>query len=122
MYEAGGVAYVYLVYGMHHCMNVVTGPRGFPAAILLRATEPPREGASASGPGRLCRAFAIDRRLDGRSLGGPEIWVEEGEPVTDRQVRRTARIGVGYAGVWARRRLRFLVRAHPAVSGPARLR
>jgi DNA-3-methyladenine glycosylase len=117
MFEAGGVAYVYLVYGMHHCLNVVTGSAGYPAAVLLRATEPPVEGVSASGPGRLTRAFRIDRTLDGASLRGPELWLERGEPVGDGNVRRTARIGVHYAGPWARKPYRFLIRDHPRVSG-----
>ncbi|HEX6851436.1 MAG TPA: DNA-3-methyladenine glycosylase [Candidatus Polarisedimenticolaceae bacterium] len=117
MYEAGGVAYVYLVYGMHHCLNVVTGGAGDPQAILLRATTSP-DGTSASGPGRLCRAFRVDRTLDGASLLEDALWIERGPTVADRDVRRTPRIGVDYAGGWARRRLRFVVAGHPDVSGP----
>ena len=121
MFEAGGIAYVYLVYGMHHCLNIVTGEAGHPAAILLRAATSPGDG-SASGPGRLTRAFAVDRALDGASfLSGP-LWLEAGEPVPDRAVRRTRRIGVDYAGAWATRRYRFVVAGHPDVSGPAALR
>jgi DNA-3-methyladenine glycosylase len=116
MFEAGGVAYVYLVYGMHHCLNVVTGPEGYPAAVLLRATEPPLGEGSTSGPGRLTRAFGIDRSLDGASLLGPQLWLERGGPVKDREVRRTPRIGVDYAGPWARKRYRFLIDGHAAVS------
>jgi DNA-3-methyladenine glycosylase len=118
MFEAGGLAYVYQVYGVNHCLNVVTGERDYPAAVLIRATESPPGGASASGPGRLCRAFRIDRALDGCSLLGSELWLEEGTPVADREVRRTPRIGVGYAGAWARRRLRLVIRGHPDASGP----
>lgn len=115
MFEPGGLAYVYLVYGMHHCLNVVTGDAGHPAAILIRATESPN-AASATGPGRLTRAFGVDRSLDGTSfLKGP-MWIEEGEPVADRAVRRTPRIGVDYAGAWASRRYRFIIAGHPAVS------
>ena len=115
MFEPGGLAYVYLVYGMHHCLNVVTGDAGYPAAILLRAAEPP-DDASASGPGRLTRAFGVDRTLDGSSfLDGP-LSLEAGDPVADRLVRRTRRIGVDYAGAWASRRYRFLIKDHPAVS------
>jgi DNA-3-methyladenine glycosylase len=69
MFEAGGIAYVYLVYGMHHCLNVVTGAAGTPDAVLLRAATAPAR-ASASGPGRLARAFRVDRALDGASLAG----------------------------------------------------
>ena len=122
MYDAGGATYVYLVYGMNHCLNVVTGDRGYPAAILLRATEAPEEGVSASGPGRLCRAFSVDRELDRVSLAGRTLWLEHGVAVADRAVRRTRRIGVDYAGSWARRRYRFVIRDHPAASGPRALR
>lgn len=106
MFEAGGIAYVYFVYGMHHCLNVVTGPEGYPAAVLLRAAESP-DGAPANGPGRLTRAFAIDRSLDGASLLGPDLWIEAGRTVPDAEVVRTPRIGVHYAGAWARRHFRF---------------
>lgn len=122
MFRAGGVAYVFLVYGMHRCMNVVTGEHGHPGAVLLRAAEvdgPPR---SASGPGRLARWFDIDLDLSGASLAGREIWLESGAPVPDRAVRMTPRIGVDYAGEWAEVPYRFLIAGHPAVSGPARLR
>lgn len=118
MFEAGGIAYVYLVYGMHHCLNVVTGDQGYPAAVLLRAAESPGGAASASGPGRLTRAFRVDRSFDGASLLGPRLWLEAGEPVADRRVRRGPRVGVDYAGPWSRKRFRFVIRDHPAVSGP----
>lgn len=122
MFEAGGIAYVYRIYGMHDCFNVVTGPAGYPAAVLVRATESPAAGVSASGPGRLCRAFGIDRAFDGRSLCGRELWLERGEALPEARVRRTARIGVQYAGAWAARRYRFVVRDHAAASGPRALR
>jgi len=121
MFEPGGVAYVYLVYGIHHCFNVVTGPGGYPAAVLVRATEPPDGELSASGPGRLTRAFAIGRSDDGCTLLGRQLWIERGSEVEDRAVRRTRRIGVDYAGVWARRRYRFVIAGHPDLSGPAAL-
>jgi DNA-3-methyladenine glycosylase len=109
MFEAGGLAYVYLVYGMHHCLNIVTGDAGFPAAVLLRGATSPT-AASASGPGRLTKAFSVDRGLDGSSfLSGP-LWLEAGDPVPDRSVRRTPRIGVDYAGSWASRRFRFVLK------------
>jgi DNA-3-methyladenine glycosylase len=121
MFEAGGLAYVYLVYGMHHCLNIVTGDAGDPTAVLLRAAEPP-DGSSASGPGRLTRTFRVDRTLDGSSfLDGP-LWLEAGEPVADRRVRRTPRIGVEYAGTSAALRYRFIIAGHPDVSGPKSLR
>lgn len=116
MFRAGGVAYVFLVYGMHHCLNVVTGPAGFPAAVLIRAAEPITGRFDARGPGRLTRSFAIDRSLDGASLAGPALWLEPGAPVHDRHVARTPRIGVDYAGDWADAPLRFVVADSPALS------
>ena len=116
MFESGGLAYIYLVYGMHHCLNVVTGEAGYPAAILLRTAESPG-ASSASGPGRLTRAFQVDRALDGSSFVSGPLWIEAGEPVPDRAVRRTRRIGVDYAGSWASRRYRFIIAHHPALSG-----
>lgn len=122
MFEAGGIAYVFRVYGIHFCLNAVTGRQGFPAAVLLRAAESPIDGVSASGPGRLCRAFSVDASFDGASFVGPDLWLEPGDLAPDRAVQRTARIGVDYAGAWARRRLRFVVAGSPDASGPRRLR
>ena len=121
MFEAGGLAYVYLVYGMHHCLNIVTGEKGHPSAVLLRAAESPGNG-SASGPGRLTRAFQVDRALDGSSfLSGP-LWLEAGEPASKGDICRTRRIGVDYAGASALLPYRFTIASHPAVSGPRKLR
>ena len=107
MFGPPGRAYVYLIFGIHHCLNLVTREAGYPAAVLLRAAESPVAGQSASGPGRLTRTFRIDRSLDGASFLGAELFLEAGAPVSDRQVRRTARIGVDYAGAWAKKPWRF---------------
>ncbi|HUC44530.1 MAG TPA: DNA-3-methyladenine glycosylase [Candidatus Sulfotelmatobacter sp.] len=108
MWEDGGLAYVYLIYGMHHCLNVVTGDAGAPSAVLLRAAVLDG-GEVVPGPGRLTRAFGIDRRLDGASfLTGQTLWIEKGEPVASRRIRRTPRIGVEYAGAWAAKPYRFV--------------
>jgi DNA-3-methyladenine glycosylase len=109
MFEAGGIAYVFLVYGMHNCLNVVTGAKGYPAAVLLRSAEPPRDGLSASGPGRLGRAFEIDRSLSGISFSGGKLWIEAGEPPPASRIVRKPRIGVAYAGAWASRKYRFVL-------------
>ncbi|HEX5041566.1 MAG TPA: DNA-3-methyladenine glycosylase [Candidatus Polarisedimenticolaceae bacterium] len=122
MFRGGGIAYVYLIYGMHHCLNLVTGEEGHPSAVLLRAAAWADDPKAASGPGKLARAFGIDRTLNGASLLGPDLWLEEGSPVPDPAVARSRRIGVDYAGAWASRRLRFFVRGHPSVSGPKRMR
>ena len=78
MFGPPGHAYVYFIYGMHHCLNVVTGPGGHASAVLLRALEPVSNiDTSASGPGRLCRALAIDRRLNGHDLTTGELVLAE---------------------------------------------
>jgi len=118
MFGPAGVAYVYLIYGRSHCLNVVTGVPGEPSAVLLRAAEP-IEGClhSTRGPGNLCRALAVTReRHDGMVLGGAELLLLDG-PSPDVIVA-TPRIGVESAGSrWARRRWRFTVAGSAWVSG-----
>jgi len=114
-----GRSYVYLVYGMYWCLNAVTDPEGHPAAVLIRGIEPLEGIAGATdGPGKLCRALSIDRRLNGIELSGGELYFEEGAPPV--RIASSARIGVDYAGAWARRRLRFYERGNPFVSGSPR--
>ena len=118
MFGPPGHAYVYFIYGIWHCLNVVTGGEDVPHAVLLRALEPLAglEGR-ASGPGLLCRAMDIDRRLNGTDLCAGPLWIER--PLMPRAVRigRSPRIGVGYAGDWAARPWRFFDRDSPCVSG-----
>lgn len=104
MYTAGGVWYVYLCYGVHEMLNLVTGPEGRPAAILIRGVE------GVTGPGRLTRAFGIDRRFNARPASrAAGLWIEDdGFAVPGRSIRATPRIGVAYAGpVWAAKPWRF---------------
>ena len=133
MYLGGGHAYVYFTYGMHHCLNVVCGRPGDGTAVLLRAVEPV-EGLDAmyarrpaarrdrdlcSGPGKLTQALALDRDADGLDLRtSPVLFLERLRwgPPAPRHIARTPRIGVGYSGAWARRRLRFLIMGNPCVS------
>ena len=119
MFGPPGVAYVYLIYGTSHCVNVVCGPEGFPAAVLLRAAEP-LEGClhSTRGPGNLCRALGIRReRTNGLDLLGGALFVEDA-PRPRERVRVTPRVNVGHAGPWAARRWRWLLEGSPWVSGP----
>jgi DNA-3-methyladenine glycosylase len=122
MFGPAGVAYVYLIYGSSHCLNVVTGRPGEPSAVLLRAAEP-LEGClhSTRGPGNLCRALAVTRaRHDGMDLSGDELFLEAG-PAPVGRVLVTPRVNVASAGpVWARRRWRFAVAGSRWVSGPRR--
>lgn len=144
MYGPPGTAYVYFTYGMHFCFNVVCGGEGEPVAVLIRALEPieglglmrahraarlgrarrPRELRDSdlcSGPGKLCQAMAVDRKLDRVDLTDSSlIWLERGvsKGFPPEPLGNSPRIGVGYSGVWAARPLRWFVRGNPHVSGP----
>ena len=108
-----GTAYVYLIYGMYHCLNVVTEREGFPAAVLIRAVQqcqaPPALPALIDGPGRVCRSFQIDLALNRWDLTvGEGLWLEDrGDTITDDDVLTAPRIGVDYAGEWAAKPFRF---------------
>ena len=129
MYARGGTAYVYFVYGMYHQFNVVTAGEDVPHAILVRALEPVeglslmrrRRGGVAhrdltSGPGKLCIALGIDRRLDGADLLGERVWIEPGSPVAARAIACGPRVGIDYAEDWVDRPWRFWLRGNPFVS------
>jgi DNA-3-methyladenine glycosylase len=125
MFGEPGHAYVYFIYGFWYCINVVTAAAGVPHAVLLRALEPVSGVTDKTwGPGLLCRAMNIDRRLNGVDLLGDVLWVERpAEPSRRARITRTTRIGVDYAGEWARRPWRFFDSASPYVSTvPARKR
>ena len=132
MFGPPGHAYVYLIYGMHHMLNLVTEAEGFPAAVLIRAIEPveglvqmqTRRGRQrgvnlTNGPGKLCAALAIDRQLSGRPLVlGSDIWLEEGTPVPPTDVATGPRIGIDYAAPEDRAApWRFWIRGNRFVSG-----
>jgi DNA-3-methyladenine glycosylase len=102
-----GISYVYLIYGMYHMLNVVTERPEFPAAVLIRAIEV--DGELIDGPGKLCRELGIDRSLHRFDLThGSQLWFEDrGERVSRKQVGTFPRIGVDYAGAWAKKPWRF---------------
>jgi DNA-3-methyladenine glycosylase len=146
MYAAPGIAYVYLVYGMHHCLNVVTEADGEPAALLVRAVEPltgldamraARLAANrarpvrdvpdvrlAAGPGLVGAAFSIDRSVNGLDLCDPASPLRLESPPRDEPVPTiiaTPRIGISYAGEpWASQPWRLLVDGSPAISRSTR--
>ncbi len=119
MFGPPGHAYVYFIYGFWHCLNLVTEAEGVPHAVLLRALEPVSGIADKTwGPGLLCRAMHIDKALNGADLCGDVLWLER-PPVSARRpprIARSARIGVDYAGEWARRPWRFYDRDSRYVS------
>jgi DNA-3-methyladenine glycosylase len=117
MFGPPGHAYVYLIYGMHHCLNVVTEREGHGAAVLLRAIEPVENIAGkTSGPGLLCRALAVDRRLNGQDLLSADLFIAAPEAAEKYFIAKRPRIGVDYARHWAKRHLRFYIRGNPFVS------
>lgn len=123
MFGPPGRAYIYLIYGMHHCLNFVCAREGLAQAVLIRAGEP-REGESfmekfrsgrprhkwTSGPGRLCTALALTRGENGLLLAPPELWLEAGSPLSKNRRGRSPRIGVESAGESARWPWRFYER------------
>jgi DNA-3-methyladenine glycosylase len=117
MYGPPGHAYVYLIYGVYWCMNVVTEREGHASAVLLRAIEPVRnvEGRT-QGPGLLCKAMRIDKRLNGHDLLSSTFYVARSRDSEPPDIVRRARIGVDYAGAWAKRLLRFYIKDDPFVS------
>ncbi|HEX2531674.1 MAG TPA: DNA-3-methyladenine glycosylase [Burkholderiaceae bacterium] len=117
MYGPPGVAYVYLIYGVHHCMNVVTEPEGHGSAVLIRALEPVQHLASNTrGPGLLCKAMQIDRRLDGKRLDSDDFCIAAPMEREAVSIVRRPRIGVAYAGEWAEKPLRFYIEGNDFVS------
>jgi DNA-3-methyladenine glycosylase len=128
MFGPAGHAYVYFIYGFYNMLNLVTEAKDYPAAVLIRAVEPVtgielmKERRKthalrnlASGPGKLCQAFAVDRTLNGASLNSHVLYVEDrGESAP--KYRATPRIGVDYAGTWKDKPYRFLVRGSDFVS------
>jgi DNA-3-methyladenine glycosylase len=121
MHGPVGHAYVYLVYGMHYCLNVVARADGAPAgAVLLRALELPDAGDArlAAGPAKLTKAMSIDLRLNGHDLTtGPDLWLAAGGLKSGESVAVGPRVGVAYAGEgWADRPWRFWLAANRSVS------
>jgi DNA-3-methyladenine glycosylase len=129
MFENGGRAYIYMIYGVYFCLNAVTEPEGHPAAVLIRAIEPiehvaamrklrgnpRREQDIASGPGKLCMAMGIDKRLNGASLAGETLWIEDRKLTVD-EIAASPRVGVDYAGEYKDKPWRFYIPGNPHVS------
>jgi len=127
MFGPPGFAYVFFVYGMHWHVNLVTTADETPHAVLIRAVEPlagvelmaerrglaPGDPNLTNGPGKLCEAFAIDKRCYGLDLCKPPLFLSDGPR---GKVARSPRIGVDYAGAWAARPWRFFEAANPFVS------
>jgi DNA-3-methyladenine glycosylase len=110
MFGAAGVWYVYLCYGVHWMLNIVTGPEEYPAAVLIRGA------GELNGPGRLTRALAITGELNRKPAGRESgLWLEEGRPVAPQAILTAPRVGVDYAGPdWSSRHYRFIAPPCPS--------
>ncbi len=129
MFEQGGHAYVYMIYGFYFCLNAVTEPKDYPAAVLIRAVEPLeqiavmrrlrknplRDTNIASGPGKLCMAMAIDKELNGADLTGNTLWIED-RKLEVGTIDAGPRIGVDYAGEYKDKPWRFYISGNLHVS------
>ena len=99
MYGEAGRAYVYMVYGMHHCLNVVTEKKNFPAAALIRGIAVEGGNVMLDGPGKLCRFLKIDRKFNGWDLTeGKKLWIEKGIKIKKPRIKKSKRVGIDYAG------------------------
>lgn len=133
MYEDGGITYVYLCYGIHHLLNVVTGSKNNPQAVLIRGIEP-LQGVDVmlarrrmlqlapritAGPGSVAKALGIDKSLNAKDLLGDEIWIEDnGIQIKPTLIVSSPRVGVDYAEDHALLPWRFYIKGNQYVSKP----
>lgn len=125
MYAQGGIAYVYFIYGMYNCLNVVTRPAGEPEAVLVRGLIP-TEGIDimrqlrplaksdsylANGPGKLCQALKLTREHNGLDLRGSRLYLTDGKSIADELIEDLPRVGIDYAGDAIHWPLRFRIQS-----------
>jgi DNA-3-methyladenine glycosylase len=129
MFGPAGFAYVYMIYGFHFCLNVVTDHEGFASAVLIRAIQPlenanvmkklrgnpEREIDIGSGPGKLCQALSIDKELNGEDLEGKILWFED-RLFRPQHILTSPRVGIDYAGEYRDKLWRFYIQDNPHVS------
>lgn len=134
MFSEGGHAYVYLCYGIHSMVNVVSGPKNHPHAILIRAIEPKenigvmkqriktkkKDILLGSGPGNVCKSMGIHTKHNGQELFiNEEMWIEDSEePIAEKNIIKSPRVGIAYAKEWANKPWRFYIKNNESVSKP----
>jgi DNA-3-methyladenine glycosylase len=117
MFGPPGYVYVYMIYGMYYCMNVVTEREGHASAVLLRAIEPVKNVIGRTqGPGLLCKSMEIDRRLNAHDLLSDDFYIADRPKNEQLVIANRPRVGVAYAKHWQRRLLRFYIKGNPFVS------
>lgn len=129
MYEHGGVAYIYLIYGMYHCLNVVSSKKDHPEAVLIRALEPcdgiewlktksrvQQEKKILNGPGKLCKVLEIDKNLNAHDFTQRPLWIEEGKEISPLHIVCSPRINIAYAEEWISKPLRYSIKDSPYIS------
>jgi len=117
MFGPPGYAYVYLIYGIYHCMNVVTQAEGHASAVLLRAVEPIQQISERThGPGLLCKAMHINKTQNGHDLLSPNFYIAESSEQENFKITKRPRVGVDYAKHWAKRHLRFYIQGNTFIS------
>jgi len=117
LFGEAGHAYIYLIYGIYYCMNVVTEAEGRGCAVLLRALEPIKNLASRTeGPGLLCKAMHINKNLNAHDLLSDDFYIAEKSNEAPFSIVKKPRVGVAYAKHWAKRHLRFYIKGNPFVS------
>lgn len=111
MFGGAGYFYIYLIYGMYYCLNVVTEKAGYPAAVLIRGVVVSGKNVKLlNGPGKVCRYFKIDKRLNGQNVAiGKNLWLEKGKPNKPSKIIKAKRAGVDYAGKWQHKKWRFIL-------------
>ncbi len=129
MFGPPGHAYVYLIYGVHHCLNIVSGPEGVAQAVLIRAIEPlagvatmrahrggVADGNLSNGPGKLCQALGVDKSLDGHDLcAGAALWLEAAPPPPE-SICTSPRIGIRGDDETLNRHWRYFLQGNPFIS------
>ena len=114
MFGHAGLMYVYMIYGMYFCLNIVTGRKGYPAAVLIRGCkllnpDNQEKEKKINGPGKLCKELKIDKNLNGSDISmNKELWVED-MGLSTGKIKKGKRIGVDYAGKWKNKKWRFYI-------------
>lgn len=118
MFGQPGHIYIYMIYGMYYCLNIVTERANYPAAVLIRAVEPiSKSKIQPSGPGKVCQFYRIDKSFNNQDLCGSKVWIENpGNKLKKTDIVRAKRVGIDYAGIYKHKPWRFYIKSNDFVS------